>query len=579
MLGHKSIGVQSSFKKKRLCFWFLVSIFPVLLLGLAASHLFSQQIRQEVQLQRFLDGLELNGTMKIYVIDDKGRTLYSSGKNESGTASVPAGDLCHYWLESAKNGDCVAFEELTKKSGQMKGTILSITGIFMLSCMALTLFGIRGLFRELRPFDNEIEALDAALQRLISANKHLHDEIEELMPLAKERIYQLLINGELDESEASRLSERLELPLNGSFMYVGIVQVDDSIRFYQTYRERERSAIHEAMRKAIEELCEDTIPCVTFIPEPGQVAVLFVAQKTDDHTFGQICQVIKQFRAYAANCFRFTLSAAVSDVPRDCGCIHAGYRDALHALSYRLLYGPDVTITTETIRQRGLQQSEESMFRPCKSIVLQLLQGHAEAAAVELGHWLEGVRHNAPSSENAIGLIFSMLGVLEYKLNELGSHLGEIVSYDFYGRLRKMTVWTEVQEWLLNELFPAVAHHLELVRDPKSIRVVRQVEAYLQERYDEEITLQLTADRLGISPSFLSRIFKESTGRSFSDYLLDIRMNKAMEWLAFTDWSLQYISERLCYSNAQNFSRIFKKTTGAAPGEYRKMRQGGSRSS
>ncbi|MDF2660930.1 MAG: AraC family transcriptional regulator [Paenibacillus sp.] len=570
------------------------------------------------ELNGFLNDLELDGRMKINMIDDKGRMFFSRNKEEIGTLLTSADELYDYWLEPAKFGGKVRlddvrytvsaqksdftgwtyvvmtpYKELAKTSIQMKGVTLTIAVVFMLLCVALARFGFRELFRPFRsllakmqttgdaqlPYDNEIEALDAVLQRLIRANKHLHDEIRELMPLAKERIYHFLINGELEESEMRRLSDRFGLPLHSPWIYVGVAQVDDDIRFNRTYRGRERSMIHWAMRKAMEALGEHTVPCITFVPEPGQIVVLFAAEKADDRTFGQICHIMKQFRAHAADVFRFTVSAAISDARREDACISAGYREALHMLSYRLLYGHNVTITSRDIRQRALLQSEEFMLRYHKSIVMHLLHGNAEGAVIELEQWLEDVGHYSPSSEHAIGLLSYLLGELEYKLHEIGCRIHEIVSYDLLGRLRQMTALTEIRAWLADELFPAIVCHLERVQDPKYKRVVRQVEAYLLERYEEDITLQLTADRFGISPSFLSRIFKEATGRSFSDYLLEVRMNKAMEWLAHTDWPLQHISDRLTYSTVQNFSRIFKKMTGAPPGEYRRQRREDSRTS
>lgn len=665
---HNLIGKPSSFQKKLLFLLLLISIIPALSLGLAANHLFSQQLQQEVnrnhrltltllhdrlndkisamklslsdesvaagpgheslllipdlhpgtgELNGFLSDLELDDRMKIYVIDDAGRLIYSRERDEIGTVLTAANELYDYWLEPADDGDKVMldqvryavsaqksdfnwtclvmtpYEELMKKSDRMKGVTWGIAGVFMLLCAAFALFGFRALFRPLRsvlakmqttgdeplPYGHEMEALDAGLQRLIGANKHLQREIREHMPLAKERVYHYLINGELDESEVRLLSDRFGLPLRYPWIYVGVVQVDDYIRFDQAYRGRERSMIHNAMRKAAEEICEHTVPCITFIPEPGQIVVLFAAEKADDKTFGQICQLLKQFRVHAADGFRFTVSAAISDARRDYACIGAGYREALQMLSYRLLYGHNVTITTRDIRQRAQLLSEESVLRCHKSIVVHLLQGNAEGAARELEHWLEAVRLYSPSPEHAIGLLSCMLGELEYKLHEAGCRLREIAAYDLYGRLRQMTAMTEIRAWLQNELFPAVVCHLELVQDPRSKRVVRQVETYLLERYEEDISLQSTADRFGISPSFLSRIFKEATGRSFSDYLLEIRMNKAMEWLAYTDWPLQHISDRLTYSTVQNFSRIFKKMTGAPPGEYRRQRREDSRTS
>ncbi|GAA3409855.1 helix-turn-helix domain-containing protein [Paenibacillus hodogayensis] len=580
--------------------------------GVLVTHLSS------TDLYGLIDDLELDRRKKIYVIDEKGRVFFSRSPEEIGTVLTADDDLYSYWLDPAAYGDnvvldhipytasaqkldftnwtCIVmtpYEELAQKTTQTRQAMLSIEALFVLLCTAILFFGFRRLFRPFQsvlaqiqlaggaapPSDNEMEALHTVLHRLISTNKQLQDEIKEQLPLAKERFYQFLINGELDEHEIKRLADRYDLPLYGAWVYVGVVRVDDYIGFQQTYRGRERSVLHDALRKAMKELGGDRVPSVTFVPEPGQVVVLFAAEKADNAVLEQISGGIQQFRAQVANDFGFTISAAISDARREYDCYRAGYQEAMHILSYRLLFGHNVTMTSEDIGKRALLPSEESVLRHPKSIVSQLLQGHTEGAILELEQWLEDVRRYAPSSEHAVGWVSYLLGELGYKLDEVGCPLHEIVSYDFFARLHKMTGLSEVRTWLEEELFAEVACRLELLLDSKSKRVVRQVEAYLNERYEEDITLLWTADRFEISPSFLSRIFKETTGRSFSDYLLEIRLNKAMEWLTHTDWPLQYISEKLCYSNVQNFSRIFKKIIGAPPGEYRRQRRNESRSS
>lgn len=76
-----------------------------------------------------------------------------------------------------------------------------------------------------------------------------------------------------------------------------------------------------------------------------------------------------------------------------------------------------------------------------------------------------------------------------------------------------------------------------------------------------------------LSPKYLSRIFKQSTGTRFSDFRLKIKIDEAKTILSTTDYNINQVSEKLGYQNAESFIRIFKKITGSTPTEYRKKNQ------
>jgi two-component system response regulator YesN len=70
----------------------------------------------------------------------------------------------------------------------------------------------------------------------------------------------------------------------------------------------------------------------------------------------------------------------------------------------------------------------------------------------------------------------------------------------------------------------------------------------------------------------LSRLFKAVTGTGFNDYKIDLKINKAKELLRTTTLNINQITDRLGYLNAESFIRIFKKTTGETPTEFRARR-------
>lgn len=92
----------------------------------------------------------------------------------------------------------------------------------------------------------------------------------------------------------------------------------------------------------------------------------------------------------------------------------------------------------------------------------------------------------------------------------------------------------------------------------------------IENRYADDLSLDLLADRLNLSAAYLSVYIKEKTGANFSDHLNAVRIRKAKELLAGTELSVQEISARIGYRNVTSFNRMFKKITGIPPGEYRK---------
>lgn len=112
---------------------------------------------------------------------------------------------------------------------------------------------------------------------------------------------------------------------------------------------------------------------------------------------------------------------------------------------------------------------------------------------------------------------------------------------------------------------------LDALRVPEYNPVVCKVISFIRTHYsDEALSVRWLASKVYVSPTYLSRLFKEQTGKSVGQMILDVRMEHARELLLDTNLKLQHIAVAVGYSDASYFAKTFKKAVGIMPSEYRK---------
>lgn len=101
---------------------------------------------------------------------------------------------------------------------------------------------------------------------------------------------------------------------------------------------------------------------------------------------------------------------------------------------------------------------------------------------------------------------------------------------------------------------------------------ISKIQQYVQKNYANDITLSDVADNIFLNPIYVSRIFKERTGKNFSEYLSEIRIEKATDYLKNTNLFVYEICDMVGYHDIKYFYKIFKKMKGCSPSEYREGR-------
>lgn len=94
---------------------------------------------------------------------------------------------------------------------------------------------------------------------------------------------------------------------------------------------------------------------------------------------------------------------------------------------------------------------------------------------------------------------------------------------------------------------------------------------YIYEHLHKKISVDELAQHTGLSPSYLSRLFRKETGESITEYIISRKINAAKNMLKYSGYSISQISETLAFSCQSYFTKIFKETEGVTPKKYRDM--------
>jgi AraC-like DNA-binding protein len=98
---------------------------------------------------------------------------------------------------------------------------------------------------------------------------------------------------------------------------------------------------------------------------------------------------------------------------------------------------------------------------------------------------------------------------------------------------------------------------------------------YMNHHYTEDLTVDETARRFGLSKYYFSRLFQQYTRYTFSDYLIFRRLKAAEQLMSDPGLSITDIAFRAGFSNLSTFSRVFRKLKNCTPSEYRQVHSSG----
>lgn len=411
---------------------------------------------------------------------------------------------------------------------------------------------------------------------VVKRNKELQLNSTEYLKLKQNDFYKKILQGRMTRSKISTSACQLAIPLMSGLSSVICIAFDVHPNSQiETYQSEMYDEIHQQMLDILESYCstivdeqQECLRISVIEPKENQVVILLTtSNKNEEKWLQDLKKYAEDIRALILGQDYMEAMVALGTIHQEIYGLYDSYRAAMRALKRRhlytnsqVLYGGDIEEASEEV---------DIIAVPSAHLLQHIRLGLQEEVKRDIESVFENLYSMKYISLESIRMIVTELAIVAFKGQTIAGESN--VSYlHFLKEIQKMTTLEGLKNKLLD-----LATQIAIRRREERIgqkKIAEDALAYLSEHFHEEnLCLSNVAEHMYISETYLSIILKQETGKTFSMYLLEFRMKRAMKLLRSSDAKHYEIAQLVGYSNPQYFSVCFKKYTGMTPTQFREI--------
>lgn len=202
-----------------------------------------------------------------------------------------------------------------------------------------------------------------------------------------------------------------------------------------------------------------------------------------------------------------------------------------------------------------------------KLIIFYLNVGNFELVRETFNRFINDM--NGVNSKNVKNFLVDLFVTLENKLKKIDIDISVVIHRRLdYGAISDLKDLQEIMNWgfgLLDEIIACIGEYKKV----SERKVIQNAKEYINAHFAEGVSQEEVANHVFLSTVYFSRLFKQETGENFIDYLIKVRMEKAMEFLQTDKYKVYEVCYAVGYKKSKYFAMLFKKYTGFTPTQYR----------
>ncbi len=428
---------------------------------------------------------------------------------------------------------------------------------------------------------SKIEELTAVLTRAVNELndqqiRHMEKDrfkllFEQSIPILREKLLYDIIYG-LNTNEYE-ITEKMKL-FNIDIQNFVLVLMENDYDEKSNSSQYDKHLYQFGIVNSFEEIFAEKYEVLSIMLNSSRVG--FIIQKPDKIPLDieEVSEKCGYLQEVINNGFGFTVTIAVSSSGISALELPDKLKECLGSLEYKSYMGTNSIIQYSDLNsffryedystldkyQKQLLESVKSGNEDLVRVTTQNIARYVTANNINI-NYMKNFYYTTLSSINNIRISVSAIEV--DKKHEEGKDIASLL------KLIEKSESAEELNSLLEDVAVRIAGKVNCFNNKSIKLILRKAIDYIQEHYNEQVTLNEVADNIYVSTFYISRMFKRELGKSFVDYLNDVRIEKSKELLKDVKYKTYEVAEIVGIPDPHYFSKLFKKHSGMTPSEYR----------
>jgi len=421
---------------------------------------------------------------------------------------------------------------------------------------------------------NEFVFIESALDNLTEQARQYQQQNKEDLHLRTRNLFHQLIEAgaELTLGDWRREAERLQLPSPADRHSLIVLELDKYGDFCSSYSRNDQNLLKFALRSiTYEQSSRFGYECWAEWTASLRLSVILFASGggADAQIVVQLCDSI---RAWIEQNMKFTISIGIGNPALQLSEIPQSFQQALEALNYKMVLGENRLITREDVMSQG--QVEVYAYLGMIRAAVYSFRKSEKTWRTELDDLFNQMKQGLLTKDEIMNVINYLLYSLGRELTSIGKEPQLFWETEalpvLVDKLDKCYSLENMHEAIIGKMIELEDTLADMRYNGQHAGIIKEMRRFIEMEYvNPNMSLEYLSEKFEINAKYVSKLFKETTGQKFIDFLIDIRLNEAKRLLIETRKTVQDIAEEVGYTSAISFTRVFKKVVGCSPGEYR----------
>lgn len=411
------------------------------------------------------------------------------------------------------------------------------------------------------------ESINRALDRLkeLRATEEIRQSGKPLLQIYHDKFFVRLLHNLFDNENQFELQTKdLNLDFSDRCYLVAHCEIHEENT--KTLSHEQLINLYASTLQMVREIMGKYLPCYVISLDTKHFAVIFHVSDEEALEHQKIMEALTNANSMVHNYFNVWLAVGLGTAVDQPMKISESYQEARMSFNSATKERPlmDYTLSEPESYKNSFNISlfkndiAEAFEEFDTDILYQTLTEIMEVFSAHPLRYLQAI----DGACNILYLAISLLPESEATLLEIFSGYS-----DGYRSIYRLNNVEQVVEWMTT-LRDGLCEILKSKRVTYKARVITSVQKYIQNHINERLTLNEIAAVFGLSPNYLSVLFKKTCNTGFSEYITQMKISRAKTLLLEQDMKIYEVAEQLGFESAFYFSKVFKKVEGISPREY-----------